>query len=148
MRRPETRAKTAYVTMAAPNVGFMPLLFSQSPRNIEWRRTCNREGMKLRYLHTIMLAGAFVAGTLSAQSVDATRERQQERIADGVRSGELTPHETRKIERKEKKINREIREDRRENGGHLTPSDKAEIKRKQQRVSKDIYKEKHDRQER
>jgi hypothetical protein len=70
--------------------------------------------------------------------------RQQERIAQGVQSGELTPRETARLERKEARVQREIRRDRAAHGGHLTPGEKARINRQQNRLSREIYREKHD----
>ena len=74
------------------------------------------------------------------------KERQQGRIAQGVKSGQLTAGETAKLEHKEARINREVRADRKANGGNLTNNEKKQINRQQNRVSKDIYKEKHDAQ--
>jgi len=56
----------------------------------------------------------------------------------------LTPRETARLERKEARIQREIKRDRAANGGHLTPAEKAKINRQQNRVSREIYREKHD----
>jgi gas vesicle protein len=72
------------------------------------------------------------------------KENQQKRIAQGVKSGELTPHETARIEHNESKINREVRQDRKANGGNLTNKEKAQVNRQQNRVSKEIYNQKHD----
>ena len=72
------------------------------------------------------------------------KENQQKRIAQGVKSGKLTPHETARIEHNESKINKEVRRDRRANGGTLTNQEKARVNRQQNRVSKEIYNQKHD----
>ena len=72
------------------------------------------------------------------------KENQQKRIAKGVENGSLTPRETARIERQESKINKEIRQDRKENGGNLTNKEKAKVNRQQNRVSKQIYNQKHD----
>ena len=60
-----------------------------------------------------------------------------------MKSGSLTAGETAQMEKKEKKINKEERNMRSENGGKLTKTDKAKINRQQNRVSKQIYKKKH-----
>jgi hypothetical protein len=80
--------------------------------------------------------------------VDRREARQQARIAEGVESGQLTPHETAKVERKEARIQGEIARDRAANGGTLTAGEKASINRQQNRVSRQIYREKHDAQHR
>src|SRR5262245_41776939 len=97
-------------------------------------------------------AMAILAGLLgmslaaSAAEVDRREQRQQERIAQGVESGQLTPGETARLERKEARIHREIQRDRAANGGTLTPAERRRINRQQNRVSRQIYREKHDAQ--
>jgi hypothetical protein len=73
------------------------------------------------------------------------KERQQDRVAEGMKDGSLTAKETAKIEAKQAKLNEQIREDRQDGKG-LTPKEKAKIEAKQDRLSKQIYKEKHDKQ--
>src|SRR5208282_5778645 len=48
------------------------------------------------------------------------REDQQNRIAQGVKSGQLTAGETSRLENREQGINREASADRQANGGKLT----------------------------
>jgi hypothetical protein len=83
---------------------------------------------------------------LGAQEIHKRKENQQDRIAQGVKSGELTAGETAKLERKEARVNRETRRDRAQNGGTLTPQERRKINRQQNRLSRQIYREKHDRQ--
>jgi hypothetical protein len=85
-----------------------------------------------------------LASTLAAQTVNQRRENQQDRIAQGVRSGQLTAHETASLENKEARINRQVRCDRAADGGHLTAAQHAQVNREQNRMSHDIYREKHD----
>jgi len=73
------------------------------------------------------------------------KERQQDRIGEGVKDGSLTAKETTKIEAREAKLNQKIREDRKDGKG-LTAKEKAKIEARQDKISKDIYKEKHDKQ--
>ena len=49
-----------------------------------------------------------------------------------------------RLERKEARIENEIKRDRAANGGHLTPAERAKINRQQNRVSRQIYREKHE----
>ena len=95
----------------------------------------------------VLVAGALSSVALGAE-VDRREARQQERIGQGVESGQLTPHETAKLERKEGRIQNEIAADRAANGGHLTPGERASINRQQNRVSRQIYRQKHDAQHR
>ncbi|HTZ98998.1 MAG TPA: hypothetical protein VMB02_01625 [Candidatus Aquilonibacter sp.] len=71
------------------------------------------------------------------------RENQQDRIAQGVRSGQLTAGETSRLENQQQGINREARADRQANGGHLTGADRRAINQSQNRASRNIYGKKH-----
>jgi hypothetical protein len=91
-----------------------------------------------------MMMGALLAGTSFADDVIKDRkENQQRRIGNGVKNGSLTPGETAHLEKKEARLNKEIRTERKENGGNLTNKEKAQVNRQQNRISKDIYKDKH-----
>ena len=98
--------------------------------------------MKRIVLTTFAAIGLLITG-LSAQEIQARQENQQDRIAQGVKSGQLTAGETANLERKEARLNREIRRDRRANGGNLTNKEKAQINRQQNRLSRNIYRDKH-----
>jgi hypothetical protein len=71
------------------------------------------------------------------------KENQQDRIANGVQSGQLTAGETSKLESKEAAINGETRADRAANGGKLTGAEKQQINQQQNKLSNQIYKDKH-----
>jgi YXWGXW repeat-containing protein len=75
--------------------------------------------------------------------VGERQARQQQRIGNGVKNGQLTPHETAHLENKEAKINKEVHNDRKANGGTLTPAEKKQVNHQQNQVSKDIAKDKH-----
>jgi len=75
--------------------------------------------------------------------VNARETNQQNRIANGVRSGQMTPRETANTERREANINREVRQDRQANGGRLTNQERQQVNRQQNRASKQIYQDKH-----
>jgi len=76
-------------------------------------------------------------------TVAQRKENQQDRIAQGVKSGQLTASETSKLETKEAAINGETKADRAANGGKLTAAEKKQINGQQNQVSKQIYKDKH-----
>ena len=98
--------------------------------------------MKTIILATV--AAAFLAASLPAdQKIAARRENQQDRIAQGVKSGQLTAGETARLETKESRVNKEIRADRAANGGKLTGGEKALVNRRQNKMSKAIYRAKH-----
>jgi hypothetical protein len=75
--------------------------------------------------------------------VGQRRENQQDRIAQGVRSGQLTAGETAHLENRERGINQQVRADRAANGGRLTPGERAQVNREQNRTSRRIYHDKH-----
>jgi hypothetical protein len=89
------------------------------------------------------MIAAILAGSMYAQEIKQRRENQQDRIAQGVDSGQLTAGETANLERKEANLNKEIRNDRRANGGNLTNKETAQINRQQNRLSNQIYNDKH-----
>jgi hypothetical protein len=89
-------------------------------------------------------AAAVLAVTLPAdQKIAQRKENQQDRIAQGVKSGQLTAGETAKLETKEARVNKEIRADRAANGGKLTGAEKAQVNHQQNKMSRAIYKDKH-----
>jgi hypothetical protein len=75
--------------------------------------------------------------------VGARQENQQDRIAQGIKSGQLTAGESAKLERQQQGINREVNGMREENGGKLTKGDKALVNRQQNQASRNIYNKKH-----
>jgi hypothetical protein len=75
--------------------------------------------------------------------VGQRRENQQDRIAQGVKSGQLTAGETAKLENQQRGINQQVRADRAANGGKLTAGEKAQVNREQNRASRNIYNKKH-----
>jgi hypothetical protein len=88
---------------------------------------------------SILIAGAFAQTT----EVGKRRENQQDRIAQGVKSGQLTAAGTANLEKKEAAINQEVKTDRSLNGGKLTGQEKKVVNGQQNQVSKQIYQDKH-----
>ncbi len=93
----------------------------------------------------LLTAGAAYAQSTPANpnTVNSRRDNQQDRIANGVQSGQLTAAETKNLESREANLNREIRADRSADGGKLTPAERAQVNRQQNRLSQSIYNEKH-----
>src|SRR5258708_603634 len=75
--------------------------------------------------------------------VGQRQENQQDRIAQGVKSGQLTAGETAKLENQQKGINQQVAADRKANGGTLTASEKKQVNHEQNAASKNIYHKKH-----
>ena len=76
-------------------------------------------------------------------SVPDRRNDQQNRIANGVQSGQLSAGETKRLESREANVNREIRNDRAANGGKLTAQERGQVNRQQNNLSRSIYNDKH-----
>jgi hypothetical protein len=86
---------------------------------------------------------AAVQKTKPKSEVGKRAENQQDRIAQGVKSGQLTAGETARLERNETKINQQVRADRQANGGKLTGQERQQINREQNQESRKIYRAKH-----
>jgi hypothetical protein len=89
-----------------------------------------------------ILAQAPATAPTSA-AINQRKDNQQDRIAQGVKSGQLTPGETAKLEHQEAGINKEEKGMRAQDNGHLTNADKCLIKKQQNQESKRIYRDKH-----
>jgi opacity protein-like surface antigen len=76
-------------------------------------------------------------------TVNGRRADQQQRIGNGVQSGQLTAGETKNLESREANVNREIHADRSANGGTLTPQERRQVNRQQNNLSRSIYADKH-----
>jgi hypothetical protein len=90
---------------------------------------------------SMMMAAPAFAGRAEHRMV-----RQQRRIERGVKNGELTRHETKRLEKKEARLAVEDARLRAKDGGKLTVKDKLKLERQQDRVSRQIFRQKHDRQ--
>ena len=86
---------------------------------------------------------AAVQNTHPKSEVGKRAENQQDRIAQGIKSGQLTAGEAAHLESNEAKINKELRNDRAANGGKLTPQERKQVNRQQNRTSRQIYRDKH-----
>jgi hypothetical protein len=96
----------------------------------------------------IITAALLIAPATFAARVDKRQVRQQDRIAQGVASGQLTPLETARLETQEARLQHEKHDMRVDNGGTLTAAEKLRLNNQQNRLSKSIYNQKHDGQHR
>lgn len=99
-------------------------------------------------LHSIALTAALLVAPalMNAQTNHEINQRkadQQHRIAQGVRSGQLTPRETAHLERQERGINREEHAMRAQNNGRLTRQDRRVLNHQQNTESRRIFRDKH-----
>ena len=76
-------------------------------------------------------------------NINQRKENQQDRIAQGVKSGQLTAGETSRLEKQEAGINKEERGMRAQDNGHLTKQDRKTLHQQQNQESRRIYRDKH-----
>ena len=75
--------------------------------------------------------------------VNQREQNQQNRIGNGVKSGQLTPRETRRLERGERRLQNNEKKDMAKDNGHLTKQDQRQLNKEANHMSKRIYKDKH-----
>ena len=80
---------------------------------------------------------------VTGESIQDRKENQQDRIANGVKSGELTAGETTNLEKKESNLNHEEKDMRSLDNGKLTAADKTTLNQQQNKLSNQIYQDKH-----
>ncbi len=95
-----------------------------------------------------LIAGSLIwnAVPVLAQStydpgIDAREQRQQQRIQQGVQSGQLTPREANHLEAQQARI--QATEDRMKADGNLPRAERAKLTRMQNHASRNIYRKKH-----
>ena len=101
-----------------------------------------------RIVTIVVLAAAMASFAVIASAdetatprIDRREARQQHRIAQGVKSGQLTPKETAHLERGQAHVER--MEARAKADGKVTPQERARITRAQNHQSRAIYRKKH-----
>ena len=102
----------------------------------------------MKRLVSVLLSGALFLG-LSAvcfAGIDGRQYREQRRIREGIRSGELTRREAGRLEAEQARIRVDERFARRD--GYISPRERARLDRELDRANHDIYRQKHDRQDR
>jgi hypothetical protein len=87
--------------------------------------------------------GVVDPGHPRVNQVNGREAKQQNRIANGVKSGSLSPKETANLEHREASVQKREQKDMAAHNGHLTKAEQNGINRQQNRISKSIYKDKH-----
>jgi hypothetical protein len=85
-----------------------------------------------------------VLAQTNTPAVDQRQANQQQRIDQGVKSGELTAKEAARLEKNQQRIQK--MEDKAKADGKVTPKERARLEKAQNVESKKIAREKHDRQ--
>jgi hypothetical protein len=75
--------------------------------------------------------------------VNQREKNQQNRIANGVKSGQLTPGETKRLERGEQRLKTNEKKNMAKDNGHLTKQDQRQLNKEANHMSKRIDKDKH-----
>lgn len=101
--------------------------------------------MKL-LLTTLLLLQSSLVLAEATPVVDARQNRQEARIDQGIRSGELTPREAARLDAQQDRIER--REARAKADGDVTARERVRLHRAENRASRNIARQKHDRQDR
>jgi hypothetical protein len=96
----------------------------------------------LASLTALSLSPVLFATAASADEIDRRQAYQEQRIRAGVRSGEITMREYRRLEAEQGRI-REL-ERRAKSDGRVDPWERAQIAQAQNAASRHIYQESHD----
>ena len=115
-------------------------------------------------LFALAVGGLMIAGSAAAQNqsntsgagpgvvdpghprvnqINQREKNQQNRIANGVKNGKLTPGQTARLERGEQRLQNNEKRDMAKDNGHLTKQDQRQLNREANHMSKRIYKDKH-----
>jgi hypothetical protein len=101
--------------------------------------------MKIRIFGGVLVAALAITSIANAQTrtpvINHREHRQERRINQGVRSGELTRSEARHLRNDERKIRADKRMAKAD--GRVTPAERRHIRHEQNHVSREIYRKKH-----
>ena len=92
----------------------------------------------------VLAVGLLFSASAFAQNAATETQRdtnQQNRVEQGLKSGQLTTKESGQLERDEQRIDRTQARDMKD--GTLSAKDKAQIQREQNQASRQIYQDKH-----
>ena len=103
---------------------------------------------------TVICAGILpVSGLAAARNtvlsktpaINERQHNQQERIRQGIKSGELTRHEAVRLEKQEAMIR--VNEKFAKSDGKISPAERARLEKELTKTSENIYQQKHDNQD-
>jgi hypothetical protein len=87
--------------------------------------------------------GVVDPGHPRVNQVNRREERQQDRIANGIKDGQLTPGEASRLEKGESRIQNQEKRDMKAHNGHLTKAEQNKLNREENHESRHIYHAKH-----
>lgn len=88
-------------------------------------------------------AGQVDPGHPRVNQVNRRETRQQNRIANGVKNGKLTPGQTAHLEKGEQRLQNNEKKDMAKDNGHLTKANQRQLNREANHMSKRIHNDKH-----
>ncbi len=88
-------------------------------------------------------AGQLDPGHPRVNQVNGRETNQQDRIANGIQNGSVTPREGANLERGQQRLQNNEKRDMAADGGHLTKQDQRQLNREANRQSRKIYRDKH-----
>lgn len=88
-------------------------------------------------------AGQVDPGHPRVNQINGRETNQQNRIANGIKNGQVTPGQTARLERGEQRLQNNEKRDMAKNNGHLTKKDQRQLNREANHMSKRIYADKH-----
>jgi predicted transcriptional regulator len=92
---------------------------------------------------TASVATTTTPSTVTGKSIAERKTNQQDRIGEGLKSGEMTSSEAASVEKQEAGVNKEESGMRAQDNGKLTTQDKTTLNAQLNTESKDIYADKH-----
>jgi hypothetical protein len=101
-------------------------------------------GTKSTLFLALVALPVIAAASTRDPGVNQRQHNQHERIEQGVKSGELTRGETRRLQAEQRQIRREERQYK--SDGTLTRGERKDLQRDLNHASRDIYRQKHDAQ--
>lgn len=100
----------------------------------------------IKSIVSMLVVTLFMAPLAQARRNNNREARQESRINQGIKSGELTAHEAKKLERGQERI--DVAQDKAMADGELSKKEKVKLERMQDRQNRKIFKQKHDDQQR
>jgi hypothetical protein len=99
-----------------------------------------------KVLVTVALSGMLSTAAYGQSVLDKREHIQRERIQQGVKNGELTRPEARRLRLEEARVH--AAEARAKRDGVVTPRERLKLNRRLNATNRDIFRQKHDRQSR
>lgn len=88
-------------------------------------------------------AGQVDPGHPRVNQINGRETNQQDRIANGVKNGQLRPGQTAHLEKGEQRLQNNEKRDMAKDNGHLTKQNQRQLNRESNRMSNRIYRDKH-----